>query len=178
MKSNFNSVFKKFSFKIFQFAKIRIFLDNETRVLVYKQTVLPLTECVSYVMSLNNKHDVDKLQKFQNRAVRMCYNVQDPRDVTIIRLHEMACIDLLHKRRMMLMLAIFYDNRLKFSQNVDRLHVTRQAVKNNVEIKRANTNLYSKSPFCVGGKFWNSLPKHVQDLNTKEQFKLAIADLV
>ena len=121
MKLNFNKVFKKFSYKIFQFAKTRKFLDNETRVLIYKQTVLPLTEYVSYVMSLNNKHDVDKLQKLQNRALRMCYNIQDPRDVTIIRLHEMACIDMLYKRRMMQLLAIFYDHRLKLPQNVDRL---------------------------------------------------------
>ena len=178
MKPNFNNIFKKFSYKIFQFAKIRKFLNIETRVLVYKQTVLPLIEYVSFVMCLNNKQHVDKLQKLKNRALRMCYNIQNPRDITIVRLHEMAGIDMLDQRRMLQLLAIFYDNILEFSQNVDRLHITRQAVKNNVELMRANIDLYSKSPFCVGGKFWNNLPKHIQDLKTKEQFKRAILELL
>ena len=73
MKPNFNSVFKKFSYKIYQFGKIRKFLDFETRLLVYKQTVLPLTEYVSFVMCLNTNREVDKLQKLQNRALRMCF---------------------------------------------------------------------------------------------------------
>ena len=63
MKQNFNTVFKKNSYKIYQFGKIRKFLDSEIRVLVYKQTVLPLSEYVSFVMTLNNKQDVDKFAK-------------------------------------------------------------------------------------------------------------------
>ena len=54
MKQNFNNVFKKFSYKIYQFGKIRKFLSTETRILVYKQTVLPLSEYVGFVMTLNN----------------------------------------------------------------------------------------------------------------------------
>ena len=61
MRQNYNSIFKKFSYKIYQFSKIKKFLNTETRVLVYKQTILPLAEYVSFVLCLNNKHDVDKL---------------------------------------------------------------------------------------------------------------------
>ena len=71
MKPNFNKVFKKLSYKIHQFGKIKKYLDASSRVLVYKQTILPLTEYVSFVMYLNNKNDVDKFQKLQNRALRM-----------------------------------------------------------------------------------------------------------
>ena len=90
----------------------------------------------------------------------------------------MAGMDMLYKRRMLQLLAVFYDNKLDFTRNVDRLRITRQAVKNNVEIKMANTDIYSRSPFCVGGKFWNSLPKQTQDLRTKEQFKRAVLELI
>ena len=178
MKPNFNNVFKKFSYKIFQFAKIKRFLKTDTKVLVYKQTILPLSEYVSFVMSLNNMHDVDKLQKLQNRALRMCYNIQNPRDITINRLHEMAGIDMLYKRRMLQLLVILYENRLNYLPDVEILHNTRQAAKDNFEIKRANTVLYSKSPFCIGGRFWNDLPKQTQDLRTKEQFKHAVLELL
>ena len=87
MKPNFNNVFKKFSYKIHQFGKIKKYLNVDTRLLVYKQTVLPLSEYVSFMMYLNTKHDVDKLQRLQNRALRMIYDIQNPRDISIDELH-------------------------------------------------------------------------------------------
>ena len=80
-------------------------------MLVYKQTVLPLTEYVSFVMCLNNKHDVDKLQVLQNRALRMCYNIHNPRDISLLQLHERAKVDMLHKRRTLQLLPIMYEAR-------------------------------------------------------------------
>ena len=68
-KSNFNIIFKKFSYKVYQFGKIKKYLNSNTRILVYKQTVLPLVEYVSFILYMNNKHDVDKLQKLQNRSL-------------------------------------------------------------------------------------------------------------
>ena len=43
LESNFNSIFKKFSFKIFQFPKIWRYMPQDTRITVYKQTILPLS---------------------------------------------------------------------------------------------------------------------------------------
>ena len=178
MKQNFNSVFKKFSYKIHQFGKIKRFLNVETRVLVYKQTVLPLTNYVSFVMTLNNKHDVEKLQKLQNRALRMCYNVQNPKDVRVSMLHEMANVDMLSKRRMLQLMSIFYDNRQQLLHERTVARNTRLADRYIFEIERANLELYSKSPYNIGGKLWNELPRHTQDLNTKKSFKCAIMNLI
>ena len=160
-KFNFNSVFKINSYKIHQFGKIRKFLNHETRVLVYKQTVLPLTEYVSYVLSLNTKNDVEKLQKLQNRALRMCYAIQNPRAITVAQLHEMANVEMLYKRRMKQLLCIIYDIVLKTPRHVARN--TRLATKRNIDIDRANTQLFAKSPYFVGGQTWNKLPKAVQE---------------
>ena len=68
LTANFNSIFKKFSHKIFQFGKIRKYMDTNTRVLVYKQTILPLVEYVSFMMCLNNVGEVEKLQRFKISA--------------------------------------------------------------------------------------------------------------
>ena len=141
---NFINVFRKFSYKIYQFGIFLNVLKVETRVLVYKQTVLPLTEYVSFVMCLNNKHNVDKFQKLQNRALRMCYNIQNPRDIRVLRLHDMAKIDMLYKRRMLQLLSISYDDIPKLQQDRVVLHNTRLANKNNLEINLANKELYSK----------------------------------
>ena len=178
MRQNYNSIFKKFSYKIYQFSKIRKFLNTETRILVYKQTILPLAEYVSFVLCLNNKHDVDKLQKLQNRALRMCYNIYNPRVISIGRLHEMAKIDLLYKRRMMQLLGIMYDNRIDYQTNRVATYNTRQTEKNNFDIKRANVELYSKSPYCIGSKIWNDFPKKTQDIGSKKNFIRTIKDLI
>ena len=178
MKQNFNIVFQKFSYKIYQFGKIRKFLDCETRVLVYKQTVLPLTEYVSFVLCLNNKNDVDKLQILQNRALRLCFNVQNPRDVSVAQLHLRAKVDMLNKRRMTQLLCIFYDNITTFKPVRNMVHNTRLAEKHNIDICRANTQLYTKSPFNVGGHIWNQLPRATQELTSKNRLKKALTDVI
>ena len=76
---------------------------------MYKQTVLPLTDYVSFVMCLNTNREVDELQKLQNRALRMCFNIQNPRDIRIYQLHEIAKVDMLQKRCMLQLLTTLYD---------------------------------------------------------------------
>ena len=88
LESNFNNIFKRFSHKVFQFSKIKNYLNPKTRVLVYKQTVLPFVEYISSLLFLNRKHDVEKLQKLQNKALRICLDIIDPRDVSVKMLHE------------------------------------------------------------------------------------------
>ena len=113
MKSNFNILFKKFTYKNYQFGKICKYVDVSTRVLIYKQTVLPLVEYVSFMMCFNNKLDVDKLQRLQNRSLRVCYNINIPTDISTTRLHENARIDKLGDRRNLALLCIMFDLRQK-----------------------------------------------------------------
>ena len=54
LRPNFNCIYKKFSHKIYQFGKIRKYIDVPTRVLVYKQTILPLVDYVSFMLMLKN----------------------------------------------------------------------------------------------------------------------------
>ena len=95
----------------------------------------------------------------------MCYNIQNPRDITIRRLHEMANIDMLYRRRMIQLLGIIHDNRAQYLQDRIMPHNTRLATKSNFDIMRVNIELYSKSPFVIiAGKFWIDLPKQIQDM--------------
>ena len=108
LESNFNAIFKKFSYRLFQFSKIRKYLPVTTPVLVYKQTVLPLVEYVCYLMYLNRKHDIDKLQKLQNRALRLCYKINDPRLISVPDLHQQAHLLTLDQRREKQLLLLMY----------------------------------------------------------------------
>ena len=129
-------------------------------------------------MTLNNKQDVEKLQKLQNRALRLCYNVYNPRDMNVARLHELASVDMLQKRRMLQLMNMMYENRVNMNYERAVTRNTRQTDKYTFETNIVNLELYSKSPYYIGSKIWNNLPRHVQDLSTKKAYKHAIYDLV
>ena len=109
LQTNFNTIFKKFSYKNFQFGKVCKYVNQHTRILIYKQTVLPLVEYVSFMMSLNKKHDVEKLQRLQNRSLRLCYYIKIPREMSTDLLHGKAKMAKLCDRRNLALLNIMYD---------------------------------------------------------------------
>ena len=107
--ANFNTVFKKFSYKNYQFAKICKYVDKNTRILIYKQTILPLVEYVSFMICLNNKHDVEKLQKLLDRSLRLCYDINNPIEISTNLLHVNAKLAKLCDRRTVALMCIMYD---------------------------------------------------------------------
>ena len=133
-------------------------LDTETRVLIYKHIVLPLTEYVSFVLNLNNKYEVEKLQKLQNRALRMPYNVQDPKDVSTRDLHERAKMVRLEKRRSLQLYNIMFDLRQRGLFEKHHNRQTRNANKYIFDINQINLGIYTKSPYYPGAIQWNNLP--------------------
>ena len=77
---------------------------------------------------------------------------------------------------MMQLLCIIYDIVSKSQKMTVRN--TRLATKRNVDINRANTQLYSKSPYVIGGQIWNNLPRFVQELDSKDKLKLALSNII
>ena len=177
LKQNYNNVFKKFSYKTHQFGKIKKYMDTTTRILVYKQTVLPLVEYVSFMLNMNTNHDLMKLQRLQNRALRMCFDVYNPVDVTTNELHTMAKVNLLKERRDLNLLCIMYE--MKQLQLHERIGVraTRQGDKYTFHTDIANVGAYTRSPYYTGSRLWNNLPSHIQNVQTKTQFKNEVKSL-
>ena len=174
LASNFNATFKKFSYKIFQFSKIRKYLPPDVRVLVYKQTVLPMVEYISYLLYINRKHDVDKLQKLQNRALRLCFDIIDPMSVSVCQLHTQAQIGMLEPRRDVQLLGLLYDMRSDTRYLRDTIINTRLADRIVFSVDRVNYEIYRRSPYYVGHKLWNNLDMDVQMSRTKSLFKSRI----
>ena len=115
MQKIFNTAFKKNSYKNYQFTKIRKYVDVNTCIRIYKQTVLPLVEYVSFMMCLNNKHNIGKLQRLQNKSLRLYYNIDVPVEMNTTLLHDNAKIEKLCDRRNLALMCIMYDlcqNRL------------------------------------------------------------------
>ena len=88
----------------------------------------------------------------------------------------MAKVEMLDKRRMVQLMNIIYETRLQLLNERVVVRNTRQAEKYIFDINRVNLELYSRSPYHIGPRIWNNLPKNIQDLNTKEKFKCATLD--
>ena len=179
LEANFNTVFKKFSYKLFQFSKISKYLPYAARVTVYKQAILPLVEYVSYLMSLNRKHDIEKLQKLQNKALRLCYGIADPRTISVSALHTQSNLCNLSQRREHQLLCIMYDVTRKHPELIKPNQVnTRQADKIILSTKVATCSVYARSPYVTGSNLWNNLDATVQKLELKSAYKTRLRSVL
>ena len=151
LTTNFNSIFKKYSYKIFQFGKIRKYLDKNTRILVYKQTILPLFEYVSFMLCLYNACDVNKLQKLQNRCLRSCLDIYDPMEMGTLRLHELVRVNMLSTRHEVQLLNKMFSFKLNNKYKKESACVTRNADRFEFRTEIVHKDIYAKSPFLHRG---------------------------
>ena len=163
LNSNYNSIFKKYSYKLHQFGKLRKYMDQNTRLLVYKQTMLPLIEYVSFMLFFNRACDVEKLQKLQNRGLRLCFDVKNPRDMTVLRLHEISNLSYLSTRRYVHLAKLMFNLKQcnKYQKNAGR--DTRGANSYNFDTDIVHLGIYSNSPYYVGAKLWNNFPMEIKN---------------
>ena len=112
--------------------------------------MLPLVEYVSYMLYLNRKHEVDKLQKLQNRALRLCFDIQNLRDISVKDLHQNAKLSLLEHRQSLHLLNVMYDICGNDQYvGVPVVH-TRQATKIVFNTCIVHSDIYRNSLYYVG----------------------------
>ena len=157
--------------KIFQFGKIRKYLAVDTRILVYKQTILPLVEYVSFMLCLNSCHELDKLQKLQNRCLRLCMNINNPRDISVARLHNDAWVSNLSVRRDVQLVSLMFDLKCHGLFKKEGIRNTRSTENYIFETDIVHTGIYAKSPYYKGANLWNEVPRHLQQVPNKGKFK-------
>ena len=148
------NIFKKYSYKMMQFGKLRKFIDTKTRILVYKQTILPLVEYVSYMLYLNRRCDIEKLQRLQNRCLRMCLDVKRPIDMSIVDIHRTARIDTLDDRRLNQLVKIMFSLVQKNMYKKEGLHVTRTMNTFIFDTQIVHSCIYANCPYYMGVQFW------------------------
>ena len=62
--------------KIFTLIKIRDMITTTCAITIYKQTILPILDYSGFMSISCNISDRNDLQKLQNHALRICYNVK------------------------------------------------------------------------------------------------------
>ena len=97
------------------------------------------------MLNMNNNQDIMKLQRLQNRSLRMCFDVNIPIDICTIDLHNQARIDTLQKRRDLILLCRMYElKQLHFYEKI-RDRRTRQCDKYIFETDISSVGIYTRS---------------------------------
>ena len=93
---------------LFKLRKIRKFINQESAVIIYKQTILPLLDYSGFLLNSCNVSDRGDLQILQNDALRTCYNVKRRDRMSIRQMHYDANLLSLDQRRKIQLLLLMF----------------------------------------------------------------------
>ena len=98
---------------------------------------------------MNTNQDLVKLQRLQNRPLRMCFDVRNPVDISIKDLHINARVSLLNERRDLNLLCIMYDlKQLHLYERISDCE-TRQGDKYIFQTYKALMGIYMRVPLTM-----------------------------
>ena len=109
--------------KVYILSKIRPFLNIKQAIQIYKTKVLPYFDYGDILYIGTNGKSLDKLQKLQNRALRIC--LRSPPRTPVISLHKRAGLPMLADRHHAHLLNYMYKRSLKAEYHVVRPRNTR-----------------------------------------------------
>ena len=139
--------------------------------------MLPKDRCNHILHYQRDKiHDVTKLQRMQNHALRICLATRI-RGTSVVELHTLAEIDFLDRRRKIQLLLIMWKKGHGGEAIVQQRVRMRGDLKIRFRKRRAKTSFYQKSPYYRGVTLWDTLDKDVQRLPSIDSFKNMIETL-
>lgn len=150
--------------------KIRRYLNQHISLRLYKSLLLPILEYGDIFVLGNNMKPLFKLQKFQNRMLRLVLHINYR--ISNVDLHLRSnVLPLVYRRHLSICRVMFnlsFDvNRLEQTMNVR----TRSAGAAMLSVPFPKSNFLHKSVFYQGFKIWNSLPVHLRMIRDYKLFK-------
>ena len=180
LETHANELIRKVSAKIYQLTKIRAFLTSKAAVLIYKNMILPILEYADIFLHSASQKIRKKLQTLQNKALRCALHKNKyagsadiHKEARILKLKDRRNVHvLLH----MFQLAQMPDFKLWKTHQSTGVR-TRSSKKKLITICKPNNEKYKKSITYQGPKLWNSLPGHLQKLDSYRDFKIQVNKL-
>ena len=154
--------------KLVSFRKLRKCFSEHTAITLYKATILPVFDYNDIIYNLLNKQQLTKLQRLQNRALRLVFK---DRVLTVDEMHTRARVEYLEQRRENHTLTQMFNRTREEQYRDDNARITRSADAVSLKTPRANTNKLTKAPIVMGSKLLNELPVTVRNAKTKLELK-------
>jgi hypothetical protein len=188
LEKHVNAILSKASHKLHMFGLIRHLIDFNTGCLIYRQTIAPIFEYCSFVLGGASLMLLSKLQRTQNRGLRICV-FDYTRRIGTLDLHKLCKTGLLESRRKEQLLVLGYKHAAKLNKSTPELgscniHTydhksndqrpgprTRSTNSRNIQIPFVRTSFGKKAPLIQLGMEWNNLHPNLQKADSKKTFK-------
>ena len=154
-------------------------LPREGLVLYYNAYILPLFDCCCIIWGESAEANIDKVYKLQKRAARIILNVKY-RTSSLLLFKELGWLTFMSRvnyhKGVLLFKCIhgcaptYLSSLFDKSSNISSYSL-RSANSGNVFVPRPNSNFMKKTFHYSGTILWNSLPKHLKNIQSIDSFK-------
>ena len=164
-----NSVIATILYIINLLSKIRLYLTDAVEVRIFKSMILPYFDYGDVIYSTAGQEMLDKLQRLQNRCLKMCLNVNNRSNTDA--LHTITnCPELAERRRAHV--NNFMHGRLSREQLLDTRDIrTRVHDAPLFKIVVPKNETYKRSVEYAGSQQWNSLAADTRNIRDASAFK-------
>lgn len=160
--------------KLNTLSTLRKYISHKVALTIYKGTILPLLEYANVTHSLMTQAHRAKLQRLQNRALRIVFRHLPGSDLT--SLHIQANLGTLaqrtHRQLMCLMYRRAHQSELFPTEVVQS--VTRTSSKIKFIFPRPTCERFKEFPLYQGAGLWDKLDVAIQKTHDYEIFKMRI----
>ena len=170
---NFNlhiaQLIKTVCHKMTLLAKLKEYWNSETALLIYKSMLLPYFDYADVIFCKVNKRDLDKLQKLQNRCLRICKGVD--RRFNMHRVHVQSNVPYLNDRRKAHVCNFMYGRKGNKALLNTREIRTRAHDAPVFDVPIPRCEAFKRSVCYQGSSEWNNLPTITRNIDTFIAFK-------
>ena len=177
-KNELGMAIKKINHKIWMLSHFRNCMDVKTAVNILKTMILPYIDSSNLFFSALSIIDQKRIQILQNIALRVCFRILDPTEISVKKLHEMAKIFPIDLRRKYLQGVICYRLISTDSLVLEDYGRTRAADGPLIRLYISHSERNRKSPPNSAFSEWNSIPSCIRLSENKESFKRALKAIV
>lgn len=159
--------------KIKTLSIIRPNINSDIALLIYKTLILPLFEYANLTFALVPKVITLKLQRLQNRALKVVY-CRD-HGISSQESHRRARLLPLDQRADQQLLCLMYRRSYyttKYPQAVSALELEKRSrMKIKFDLPRPNYEKFKDFPLYRGSKLWDALPQDIQNADSYLEYK-------
>ena len=155
--------------KIYIMSKVRKYINTRQALAIYKSKVLPYFDYGDILYIGAHQQSLGKLQKLQNRGLRICLNAE-PR-MSVMHLHNKSGINLLEHRRYSHLLILAYKRQLNPKYTRIPPRQTRLFEASVLDSITAKNRALDRSVYNKCATAWNSLSTDKRNIPTLERFK-------
>ena len=155
--------------KLYLLSRIRKYISIQQSITIYRSMIVPYFDYGDIFLSNINIKTTDKLQKLQNRALRICLALDGRSNVN--ELHNTCNVNKLHHRRQAHLLNFSYYRAQDHNFLKEGNRELRRYAAPVMNEPQSNNKSFERSMLFQCAKNWNVLPVLERSIGSAKEFK-------